>query len=247
MVDHDIIDRFEQAWHADQRLDLKDFVRSLPGHVSQEVLQELVLSDLEFQWRRGSATGRGRPPCADSPPLLEQYLARLPGLGPRSQLTPQFIAEEYLTRQRWGDGPSAIEYQRRFPEHWPLLRSALARAVGEFCTAQLKIFHHHQAVFSCALPPWLEIGRQRASEPRPFHLVETELGQRLVIAPIEEVALSRKHLICEPCGPSHVRIACTSRVNPVELLHDERLQPGETRKLATPLLLIVGAYGIRLE
>lgn len=207
-----------------------------------------MLIDREFRWRNrdenaASVTSNKR----SSGPLIDYYLQQFAQLGlAASQLDADFIAEEYLVRQRWGDHPSVLEYQQRFAGQWPTLRPALERVAREFSEAHVKVYHRARPVFSCDLPPFLEIGRQQADEPAPITTLRTDVGQRLVIAPLAELSLSRRHLLCEPCGKKFVRITCLSKKNPIGLPNDERLRCNYTRTFKLPCLLDLGDYAIRV-
>ena len=94
----------------------------------RRLLRELVKIDLEYRWR-------GNPPAGAFPvrPRLEDYVARLPSLGPLHELPIELIVEEYRVRRRWGDRPDHVDYLGRFPRHGPALWSALARIDAELC------------------------------------------------------------------------------------------------------------------
>src|SRR5262245_55502238 len=77
-------------------------------------LLELIKSDLEFQWRRGTG------------PLVEAYLERYPEIGGRSTLPASVLCEEYHVRHRFGDKPPLATYQTRFPRQFPELERLVA-------------------------------------------------------------------------------------------------------------------------
>ena len=120
----EFIDRFEHAWRVDQRPSLGRFIAEIPDQESdqsQALIQELVLIDLEWQWRTGG----------DSPPLLEEYLKQAPQLGTTDTLPIALVVEEYRVRHNWGDRPSHEEFQRRFPHLSSDLPDVLGRVDQE--------------------------------------------------------------------------------------------------------------------
>src|SRR5271165_1791276 len=94
---HRLVERFENAWESGSRPAIKEFLPAGPDSVRRRLLELLVAVDLDYRWRDGSrsaAVPPGEQPLADCP-LLEDYLARYPGLGPPDQLSPDLIREEY--------------------------------------------------------------------------------------------------------------------------------------------------------
>ncbi len=70
-----------------------------------------------------------------SRPVLEDYLARYPELGPAERLSPALIGEEYRVRRRWGDRPGAAGYAARFAAQAEALEATLAAVDAELSTA----------------------------------------------------------------------------------------------------------------
>jgi hypothetical protein len=150
-----LLDRFDRAWQRGAPPPLADFLPA-GARGRRQALHELIKIDLEYRWRpragRGDEGTRGRgdegkggKPVAPLPlfpssrrpdswptrPLLEDYVARLPRLGPLDRLPLGLIGEEYRVRRRWGDRPGHAEYARRFPDHGAALRAELARIDAE--------------------------------------------------------------------------------------------------------------------
>jgi tRNA A-37 threonylcarbamoyl transferase component Bud32 len=157
-----LVERFELAWQAKLTPRIEEFVPAdQPGR--QQVLHELVKIDLEYRWRQ---PGGGRP-------RLEDYVKRLPQLGPLRRLGVDLIGEEYRVRQRWGDRPGRAEYASRFPRQaaalWEVLERIDAELEGELATQCL-----HARRAAPASPP----GERTASSPSR-RLGRYELGELL--------------------------------------------------------------------
>jgi tRNA A-37 threonylcarbamoyl transferase component Bud32 len=123
-----LLDRFDLAWQKGLPPAIKEF---LPvGRVGQHrLLPELIKIDLEYRWRRPRSTHSGGSEASSLPPhpRLEDYVKRLPCLGPLEQLPLELIAEEYRVRQRWGDRPGHAEYSGRFPRRGTALAAKLTQ------------------------------------------------------------------------------------------------------------------------
>ncbi len=118
----ELIARFENAWRLGQRPSLQEFVaRAEMEPDPQGLIEELVLIDLEWQWRSK----------AGQPLRLEDYAAQISQLGPVDQLSIRVLEEEYRARHNWGDRPGHDEYQRRFAQRWQALSEGLERVDQE--------------------------------------------------------------------------------------------------------------------
>jgi hypothetical protein len=252
-VYHEIIEQFEQAWHNGGAPDLRKFVQFANSDTDEEghreLLEELVMIDIECRWRHAVPAVNRNPSSPDVAnfPNVEDYIRRFPILVHGEKLSVDIIAEEYHARQRWGDQPSVLEYFERFPECWSKLRGALERLVKEIVEARVKIYYRGQLVHESVLPALLEIGRQADGEPTPYSIVTSQLGHRLILAPLADRNVSRQHFRCEPCGKERVRVTCTSRKNAVRLGCGDTLSPDQTRILSLPCLVSVSSYAVRIE
>lgn len=126
-----IRDQFESAWLAGEEPDIEDYLGRASdaddAEASRSLLLELVMIDLEHQWRHASERSKGDTPAStdetldiQSPtgerPLLEDYAARFPVLRRVEELPLDMIAFEYRVRHVFGDRPNHAEYNKRFPE-----------------------------------------------------------------------------------------------------------------------------------
>ena len=147
----DLLERFDRAWRDTTTPRIDDFLPPLPreggageGGSHREQLEDLIKIDLEYRWRLayheraglpapGSAGHRRRPDPDPLPecPLLEDYLAHFPELGPPERLAPALIGEEYRVRWRWGDCPGRADYLTRFAGQGAVLGPILAAIDAE--------------------------------------------------------------------------------------------------------------------
>jgi hypothetical protein len=104
------IECLEGAWQEakedDEPLVLKNFLPPEDDPLHTVVLHELILTDLEFRWRRGL---RGS---------LKEYLHQFRELGDPETLPPQLIYEEYRVRQRYGDPLALEDYEQLYPRQF---------------------------------------------------------------------------------------------------------------------------------
>lgn len=129
-----VLDRFETAWQGEAAPAVEQFVPAGKGDAAgrRALLIELVRVDLDHRWRRAAqATKPGREEPSNLPllprrPKLEDYVKRLPELGPLDQLPADLIGEEYCARHCWGDRPKQEEYFQRFSRLAAQLKPVLA-------------------------------------------------------------------------------------------------------------------------
>src|SRR6185312_3619645 len=100
----------------------------IPDSSRRVLLEELVMLDLEYRWRRA---GSLPPGPIGAKPRLEEYLRLYPELGAAEQVSGDLLAAEYRVRQRWGDRPSGAEYAARFGRHAALADGVLTRLDAE--------------------------------------------------------------------------------------------------------------------
>jgi tRNA A-37 threonylcarbamoyl transferase component Bud32 len=127
-----LLDRFERAWQGKGPPTIEAFLppARLTARTARALVRELIKIDLEYRWRRPLPETKAAS-CLPGQPRLEDYVERLPLLGPLKKLPLDLIGEEYRVRQRWGDRPDHAEYARRFPRHKSALRKALDRIDAE--------------------------------------------------------------------------------------------------------------------
>ncbi|MCG8449114.1 MAG: hypothetical protein MI725_05985, partial [Pirellulales bacterium] len=109
-------------------------------------------------------------------------------------------------------------------------------------------YHSHKRVFATPFDARLEIGRQRAGEPEPQRRLERADYTRVVLAPLDDVDVSRSHLSLELLESGvDVKVKNLSRSQPVQISPDETLAPGEEQTTQIPLLAQFSTYAIRVE
>jgi serine/threonine protein kinase len=121
----DLVDRFEQACHQGDVIDLQGFLPPPGDPLRKAALQELIKTDLEIRWRHGSGLD------------LEAYLKQFPELGSSRSLSPRFIFEEYRARQLYGDKPPLTGYRVRFPGQYAELERLARELMTHVPTQQL--------------------------------------------------------------------------------------------------------------
>lgn len=148
------VDRFEEVCKQQNDVDLADFLPPLDDPLRPDVLLELICTDLELRYRRGS------------PILLEEYLRRFPELGGASTFPVSLLLEEYRHRRGFGQPVSLDDYRARFPQRFGELERLM-----------------HQASFvaderaTCSFP---RDSRGAAETARTGQLLPMDQGYRLV-------------------------------------------------------------------
>jgi serine/threonine protein kinase len=122
-----LLDQFDQAWQEGAAPRIPDFLARLPSPTPsqrRQFLEELIKIDLEYRWRRRTASDVA--PCR-----LEDYLTPYPDLGIADELSVELIGWEYLVRQRFGDQPTIADYALRFPRQGTALVAELEKVQAE--------------------------------------------------------------------------------------------------------------------
>ena len=89
-------------------------------------------------------------------------------------------------------------------------------------------YQRHQRVFVTPLDTKLEIGRQRSGEPTPSRRIDRTASARVILAPLDDVDVSRSHLSLTPLRDgSKIEVENLSRSQMVRLQPDEVLSPGQ--------------------
>ncbi len=108
-------------------------------------------------------------------------------------------------------------------------------------------YRHRQRVLAAVLDTTLDIGRQREGEPAPAVRVDHASGARIILAPIDDVEVSRSHIEVAPAEGGQVRVTNLSRTLPVLLGPEQSLAPGESVLAAPPVLAQFGSYFVRVD
>lgn len=131
-----LLAQFEAAWRKGTPPRLDTFLPPRPGTPDdgrRALLEELVMLDLEYRWRRPAPPVAPALPAGPiaARPQLEEYLHLYPELGTVEQASGELLAAEYRVRQRWGDRPARAEYATRFPRNPALVNGTLTRVDKE--------------------------------------------------------------------------------------------------------------------
>ncbi len=112
---------------------------------------------------------------------------------------------------------------------------------------QIKIYDKSQLVLSEEFDGKVELGRQ--SEVRENLYSKRNEGDRwrLVIAALDEDAVSRKHALLEPLDGKSIRLTNTSSVIPLRVPGMDDIPPKGTRELSIPTMLAIGRKTIRVQ
>jgi len=109
-------------------------------------------------------------------------------------------------------------------------------------------YKQHQRVFVTPLDTRLEVGRQRAGEPGPPRRIDRTASARIVLAPLDDVDVSRSHLSLTPLDGGHkIEVANLSKTQLVRLSPDAMLTPGQKQVIEPPLLAQFSTYAVRVE
>jgi adenylate cyclase len=108
-------------------------------------------------------------------------------------------------------------------------------------------YRRRQRVLASVLDATLDIGRQREGEPAPAQRLDHSRGARVILAPIDDVEISRSHVELAPAEGGQVRIRNLSGSLPVSLGPHQSLAPGESTMAPPPVLLQFGGYAVRVD
>jgi adenylate cyclase len=126
---------------------------------------------------------------------------------------------------------------------------------GDVLRCPIFFYHRRQRVLASLLDVALDVGRQREGEPSPAVRIERAQGARVVLAPIDDVAVSRSHALVEPTADNQVKLANASRTATIRLSPHGELGPGESIVAAPPIMFHfgtrdsrdMGEYAVRID
>jgi adenylate cyclase len=107
-------------------------------------------------------------------------------------------------------------------------------------------YRQRQRILATQLDATLEIGRQREEEPPPVVRIEHRQGARIILAPINDVAISRSHVELSLAG-EQVQVRNLSASQPVRLSATETIAPGQESLATPPVLIQFGEYAVRVD
>lgn len=109
---------------------------------------------------------------------------------------------------------------------------------------RVEIYRQDRLVHADEISRPVELGRQQTPREPLFNSQPGESADRLVVAPIEERTVSRRHLLVEPLTFDRLRITNLTTKGTVQL-DDLMMEPGATRELGLPYRLCVGNYRLQ--
>jgi adenylate cyclase len=118
---------------------------------------------------------------------------------------------------------------------------------ADFRNLRLSLYEKQQLVLSTAFSNRVEVGRQQAADEEPFRLYRLTDRQRLVVAPLTETAVPRRHALLEPLDADSVRVTNISHSVELGIGGSDPVPPNTDRVVGLPLLLVMGSRAVRLE
>ncbi|RIK80683.1 MAG: hypothetical protein DCC67_09145 [Planctomycetota bacterium] len=106
----------------------------------------------------------------------------------------------------------------------------------------LYFYRERARIFASTLDAPIEIGRQRDEEPAPPVRIDHTQGARIIVAPIDEVEISRSHVEITRVADGQVRIRNLSASVPIRM-NPAPLAPGESLLAVPPITLQLGPMG----
>ncbi|HLN33632.1 MAG TPA: adenylate/guanylate cyclase domain-containing protein [Gemmataceae bacterium] len=111
----------------------------------------------------------------------------------------------------------------------------------------IRVFEDQRLVHTVeALGP-VELGRQSTREEEVYRQTKDSGSSRIVIAPLQEDIVSRKHVRLEPLADRKVRITNVSDKRPVRLADGTALKPKAFCELSLPTVLTLGTKTIQIQ
>ena len=93
----------------------------------------------------------------------------------------------------------------------------------------------------------MEVGRQRDGEPGPPARLDNSTGARVIVTPIDDVEVSRSHMLISPTENGKVLVNNLSRTLPLRVSPDTSLSPGESTLASAPVLMQFGNFAVRVD
>ncbi len=112
---------------------------------------------------------------------------------------------------------------------------------------QIRIYENQRPVHHEIFDGPLELGRQVKGEQGPFCRYSKGTLARLVIAPLEETAISRRHVLLQRQEDGSLRIENLSTTLPVGIDNGLPLEPAAVRQMPLPVFFSIGKKAIRVQ
>lgn len=113
----------------------------------------------------------------------------------------------------------------------------------------LRVYENNALVFATEIVGAVELGRQQTGERGALlkYAPGPTAAARVVIAPIDDVKVSRRHALLEALDEGRVRVSNVSAASPILLQDATALAAGAARELTLPCRLTIGSKQITLE
>jgi adenylate cyclase len=112
---------------------------------------------------------------------------------------------------------------------------------------QIQVYEQDQLVYSADCFGSVELGRQGDPNENLYSQTTKEGQARLVIAPLSDDTVSRKHVRLDPLPDSRLRLRNLSRRHAIRLPDGTKLVPGGSREVFLPAMVGLGRKVIRLK
>jgi len=112
------------------------------------------------------------------------------------------------------------------------------------------VYHKGRLLHSGEFDAAMELGRQHDSDERLFENAPDETVRRVPIAGIDEMSVSRRHVLLEPLAGDRVRVGNVSTRNVIRLREGTSVASGANRELFAPCQFSVGErelFEVRVE
>lgn len=219
----------------------------LPRSILPSFARELARVDLELRWRRFFSAGedaQGRPTsnAPDRLPALPTWADYCQKLNLEQSI--EGICHEYRIRQLFGDRPTVSEFCECYPAHASELSEHLFNLGAELTEAAVRVSVSGRLVFGCHLPGHLEVGRQRIDEAPGPRLATEGQCQRLIIADVFAVNISRRQCELEVIALRRVLLQHRGEKGSVVLQHGKSLSGHESCEAELPVTLQISQITI---
>lgn len=112
----------------------------------------------------------------------------------------------------------------------------------------VRIYRNDGLAFSAEVSGPVELGRQQPGEgSNTKYLLPGSGLARVVVTPIDDLKVSRRHVLLEPLGKGRLRLKNVSATLAVRLADNTLVAPGGVREIGLPNRLVLGTQLIGLE
>src|SRR5439155_7903620 len=112
---------------------------------------------------------------------------------------------------------------------------------------QIEVSENQKPVFSGESDSPVELGRQADRAEAPYSLKRIDDHWRVIVAPLEEHNVSRRHALLEAEAENYVRLTNLSTQQPVRLVDSADLLPHDSCVAPLPVVLTLGTKTIRIQ